>query len=214
VKGWVYFARLAADGPIKIGHALNPRRRVSTLSSLSPHVITLLAAMPCDDAVAEEQRLHEKLAIARIKGAWFDAGPVLEEMQTLAERMVSLEHLPTVSAPTNQNAQVSLTKADTAGFGVDVFAAVLDRFRDLLGDARGKICASDALLLAGFSSPRYRKQQFVARALRELGWERSRSRYGGGLLYAYARGTQLEREVMLDVERGDDDRLVVKRREP
>ena len=98
--------------------------------------------------------------------------------------------------------------------GEGAFELVLERLRAALDDTRGKLRASDALALAGFESPSYHRTQLVARALRELGWERGRYRFHGSLLYAYARGTQLEREVMLTVERGVDDRLVVKRREP
>lgn len=98
--------------------------------------------------------------------------------------------------------------------GDDAFDLVMQRLRAALDGASGKLRASDALALAGFNSPSYHRKQLVARALRDLGWERGRFRFNGSLLYAYARGTQLEREVMLDVARGDDDCLVVKRREP
>jgi hypothetical protein len=98
--------------------------------------------------------------------------------------------------------------------GEDAFELVMARLRAALADERGKLRASSALVLAGYDSPSYHRTQLVARALRELGWERGRCRFNGTLLYAYVRGTQLEREVMLDVERGDDDRLVVKRRQP
>jgi hypothetical protein len=94
MKGWVYFARLGDDGPIKIGKAVNPRRRVSSLGSISPYSITLLAAMPCADAAAEEQRLHELLVADRIKGEWFSATAVLEEMRRLEGRLVPLDRLP------------------------------------------------------------------------------------------------------------------------
>ena len=96
----------------------------------------------------------------------------------------------------------------------DPFVMVVERLRAALDNTNGKLRALDALALAGFKSPSYQRQQLVARALRELGWERGRYRFNGTLLYAWARGNQLEREVMLDVERGDDDRLVVRRREP
>jgi hypothetical protein len=94
------------------------------------------------------------------------------------------------------------------------FEAVLKRLQIALHDAYGKLRSADALALAGFKSSSYYRQLIVARALRELGWERGRFRFNGGMLYAYARGSQLEREALLDVERGDDDRVVVKRREP
>ena len=90
---------------------------------------------------------------------------------------------------------------------------VVERLRAALDNASGKLRASDALALAGFKSPSYQRQQLVARALRQMGWERGRYRFNGTLLYAYARGNQLEREVMLDVERDDNDELVVRRRE-
>ncbi len=96
----------------------------------------------------------------------------------------------------------------------DDFEVVAARLRAALGVSSGKLRASDALTLAGFDRPSYHRKQLVARALREMGWERGRFRFNGGLLYAYARGTQLEREVMLDVARSDDGQLVVKRREP
>ena len=98
--------------------------------------------------------------------------------------------------------------------GEGAFEVVLERLRTALGEKRGKLRASDALAIAGFDSPSYHRKQLVARALRDLGWERGRFRFNGGLLYAYARGTQLEREVMLDVERSGDDQIVVRTRQP
>ncbi len=95
----------------------------------------------------------------------------------------------------------------------DDLLAVASRLREALDDARGKLRVSDALALAGFDRPSFYRTQLVGRAMRELGWERGRFRFNGALLYAYVRGSLLEREVVLDVERGDDDRLVVKRRE-
>lgn len=300
VKSWVYFARLGDDGPIKIGHAINPRRRVAALSSLSPHSITLIAAMPCDDAPVEEKRLHQKLEAARIKGECFRASAVHEEMRLIVARLVSPDVLPAIRASTDgavedlfaavmdklreveADAHGKLRASDVfslVGFerpnrfqkrlisralrtlgwtrkhrllnggliyarseetssvssnplgrspvsssrlsGLDegnsasaLLAVVRKKLRDSLGDECGKLRKSDALALAGFDHASYHRKQLVASALRELGWERGRYRFHGSLLYAYARGTQLEREAMLDVERGDDDRLVVKRREP
>jgi hypothetical protein len=93
-------------------------------------------------------------------------------------------------------------------------ARVLKRLRVSIGDACGKLRASDALTLAGFSSPSYHRRQVVSRALRELGFERGRYRVNGKMLYAYARGTPLEREAMIVVERTADGKpVVVKRKE-
>ena len=98
--------------------------------------------------------------------------------------------------------------------GEEALVLVRQRLAAVLANERGKLRASDALSLAGYSRPSYRRKQLVARVLREMGWTRARYRFDGNLLYAYGRGTQLEREVTLDVERGDDGQLIVKRREP
>jgi hypothetical protein len=92
-------------------------------------------------------------------------------------------------------------------------ARVLKRLRASLGDAGGMLRASDALTLAGFASPSYHRRQVVSRALRELGFSRGRYRVNGNMLYAYVRGTPLEREAMFVVERAADGKPVVKRKE-
>jgi aminoglycoside phosphotransferase (APT) family kinase protein len=93
-------------------------------------------------------------------------------------------------------------------------ARVSARLQAALGDSLGKLRVVDAVALAGFARPSYRRGRLVAYALRELGWKRGRYRFNGELAYAYARGTALERETVLDVESCDDGQLVVKRREP
>ena len=93
--------------------------------------------------------------------------------------------------------------------------AVTTRLRTALADKHGKLRVVDALALAGFPRASYARAKLVAAAMRDLGWDRGRLRFDGALFYAYTRGSQLEREVILDVERGGDDRLVVvARREP
>ena len=94
------------------------------------------------------------------------------------------------------------------------FAPLCDRLRDLLADASGKLRADDALFLAGFDRRSPARSRLLANAMRQLGWERGRFRFGGSLEYAFARGSLLEREVILEVDRGEDGRLVVRRREP
>jgi hypothetical protein len=92
--------------------------------------------------------------------------------------------------------------------------AVLERLRAALADALGKLRVSDALALAGFDRPSFYRSQVVGRAMRALGWSRGRYRFDGVVKYAYARGTRLERESILEVQRGADGQLVVRRREP
>lgn len=95
------------------------------------------------------------------------------------------------------------------------FLEVVTRLRSVLGDFRGRIRVVDAQALAGLGRPSYYRMSLIARALRHLGWKRSRYRFEGVLTYAYAKGTRLQRENILDVERGEDKQLVVvKRRDP
>ena len=93
--------------------------------------------------------------------------------------------------------------------------AVTTQLRAALDGAYGKIRAVDVLVLAGFERPSYARRKLVVAAMRTLGWDRGRLRFDGELAYAYARGSQLEREATLYVEcEGDDPRGVVARREP
>lgn len=84
------------------------------------------------------------------------------------------------------------------------FLAVLSRLRVSLGEARGKIRVSDVQALAGLERPSYYRMCLIARALRHLGWKRSRVRFDGTLAYGYARGSRLQREDILKVVRGED----------
>jgi len=93
-------------------------------------------------------------------------------------------------------------------------ALVTKRLRGVLDDARGKLRVADAIALAGFPRRSQQRMNLVGRAMRRLGWERGRYRFAGKLEYAYARGSYLEREVILEVVVGKRGRLVVRRREP
>lgn len=94
------------------------------------------------------------------------------------------------------------------------FLVVLTRLRGALGDARGKIRVVDVHALAGLDRPSYYRMSIIARAMKHLGWNRGRYRIQGGLAYAYARGTRLQREGLLEIECGTDGRVVLKRAEP
>lgn len=77
---------------------------------------------------------------------------------------------------------------------------MVTRLRSALGDARGKIRVADVQALAGLDRPSYYRMSLIARALRHLGWKRSRYRFAGTLGYGYARGTRLQREEILEIE--------------
>ena len=93
---------------------------------------------------------------------------------------------------------------------IDVTARLLAA----LDGAYGKLRAVDALRLAGFERRTDLRSRIVSRALLRLGWDGGRYRFNGVLETAFRRGTALEREIILDVERGDDGKLVVKAKEP
>jgi hypothetical protein len=95
----------------------------------------------------------------------------------------------------------------------DLLAATA-RLRSALAGVYGKIRDADALVLAGFERPSFARRKLVAAVMRDLGWDRVRLRFDGVLSYAYARGSQLEREATLYVEFESDEHPGVKRREP
>jgi hypothetical protein len=93
------------------------------------------------------------------------------------------------------------------------FLAAVTRLRGALGDARGKIRVSDVQALAGLARPSYYRMSLIARALRHLGWKRARYRFDGTLAYGYARGSRLQREDILKIERREDGQVVLKKEE-
>jgi hypothetical protein len=112
----------------------------------------------------------------------------------------------------NVDADVEVPCGDLASDAAD-FLGVVTRLRGALGDARGKIRVAVVQALAGLERPSYYRMSLIARAMRHLGWKRARYRFNGSLAYAYARGTRLQRESILEVERDEGGQLVVKRDE-
>lgn len=98
------------------------------------------------------------------------------------------------------------------------FLKVLTQLRNALGDARGKIRVTDVQALAGLDRGLDRKSYYrmnlIARALRHLGWTRARYRFDSARQYGYAKGTRLQRETILEIERAQDGQLAVKKRDP
>jgi hypothetical protein len=115
-----------------------------------------------------------------------------------------------VSGGTSEPGSVMGPPADD----VSDFREVVTRLRGALGNERGKIRVADVHALAGLSRPSYYRMKLVARAMQHLGWRRSRYRFNGTAGYAYARGTCLQREGVLEIERREDGQIVLKRREP
>ena len=90
-----------------------------------------------------------------------------------------------------------------------------DQLHQALGNQTGTICAADAFLICGLEASKAGQSQlqFFGQAIRGLGWERTRRRFDGELMYAYVKGTVLEREVRLAVEYDRHTRGVCVKRE-
>ena len=89
MKSWIYFARYGSDGPIKIGRSYDPHERVANLACGTPNQLRLLGAMISERADLEEEELKQKLSKHCIKGEWFTAEVVVEEIARLGSRVVS-----------------------------------------------------------------------------------------------------------------------------
>jgi Meiotically up-regulated gene 113 len=89
VKSWIYFAQHGVNGPIKIGHAFDPRKRVMDLAVGSPVAITLLGAALSEHAEEEEAQIHERLRKQCVRGEWFVGEVALREMERLGTRMIA-----------------------------------------------------------------------------------------------------------------------------
>ncbi len=92
--GYVYLVR-AADGPIKIGTATDPRSRLESLQTAHHEALELLAVIP--GGYSLERLLHHHFAPNRIRGEWYVA-EALGELIALADyinaRRSQLGHWP------------------------------------------------------------------------------------------------------------------------
>lgn len=79
---------------------------------------------------------------------------------------------------------------------------LVDMLHRALGNRTGKLWVADAYRICGIEPGKVNQEQIsrFGRAIRELGWERQRRRFGGALQYAYVKGTAKEREAELIVE--------------
>lgn len=69
LKGWVYLIQALNGGPIKIGWARDPERRLQDLQTGQAEQLTLLAVIPGTKRL--EHDIHRKLIYARLGGEWF-----------------------------------------------------------------------------------------------------------------------------------------------
>lgn len=75
---YVYFIQRADGGPIKIGTAERPDRRLQALQAANPDELVIRAV--CLGGRAAEQVLHAHFAESRIRNEWFEPTPELTEV--------------------------------------------------------------------------------------------------------------------------------------
>lgn len=75
----VYFVAAGEDGPIKIGRAKHPRKRLCELQVGCPEPLSLLGVMTGGEA--EERAIHLELACYRVRGEWYERAFVMEYMR-------------------------------------------------------------------------------------------------------------------------------------
>lgn len=68
-SGYVYWIQAVPEGPIKIGWAVNPLKRLGELQRMSPVTLTLLGASR--GSLIEEKAFHRTLSEHRLHGEWF-----------------------------------------------------------------------------------------------------------------------------------------------
>lgn len=72
---WIYFIRGLDGGPVKIGVANDPKKRLADLQRTCPVELEIIGSRPGDTLV--ERELHERFADFRVHGEWFEPSPVI-----------------------------------------------------------------------------------------------------------------------------------------
>lgn len=80
--GLVYFIQSGSGGPIKIGLAIEPERRLSELQTGNPHELTLRASVK--GGRVAERKYHRSFSEFHIRGEWFEPAPaILSEIERI-----------------------------------------------------------------------------------------------------------------------------------
>ena len=90
---YIYFFQIGACGPIKIGRAISPERRLKTIQGCCPWPIRSLGHVA--GIANHELAIHTLLADFRMEGEWFrPEAPVLDIIQKALAGELRLEDLP------------------------------------------------------------------------------------------------------------------------
>ena len=89
--GHIYFIQAEGGGPIKIGWATKPERRLAGMQPHSPLRLQILFHEPGNGR--DEAALHAKFAVSRLHGEWFAPAPeILAEIKRRQRRKVPKEY--------------------------------------------------------------------------------------------------------------------------
>ena len=82
-SGFIYFIRpVGMDGPIKIGHSIEPLNRLNAFSTWSPFPLEIIGSVP--GAMADETFLHQCFSDLHTHREWFLSNPALRRsIQTI-----------------------------------------------------------------------------------------------------------------------------------
>lgn len=87
--GYIYFIQMDLIGPIKIGIAQDPYRRMAELQVASPYELKMLYFFP--STMKTEREIHNLLSNDNIRGEWFHPTrkvlSEIEEQKTIDKRM-------------------------------------------------------------------------------------------------------------------------------
>jgi hypothetical protein len=87
---FVYFIREGDDGPVKIGHAINPVKRMESFQCGNSHELHIAAVIY--GSHMEESDLHGYWGRARVRGEWFGKGyeaAVIEKAKEIADKQIA-----------------------------------------------------------------------------------------------------------------------------
>lgn len=85
----IYFIQQGEDGPVKIGHSVDPESRLQCLQIGSPHPLSLLLTLP--GGRSEEKSLHSRFANCRLDGEWFSPAANLMEFISSPLSILNIE---------------------------------------------------------------------------------------------------------------------------
>jgi hypothetical protein len=137
--GRVYFIQAKLGGPVKIGFALDPRRRMRELQTANPFPLALVAYVAGDTTL--ERELHERLDELRAHGEWFHPSDEIEEEinRLLAERYGErLRKLETTNLPSPKRLQRHFDQS------------LREYARERLGEIEDRLANKRRSIFAGF----------------------------------------------------------------